>query len=153
MSSDNADQSGFEEYPEMGSSRLPDFGMAMAQRLAPKLTQPNLPGFDPHALMIKKNQIEKGEILPDTTPKVEYPADEVKALEDFCSKHGILGVNYGNRPPSVVLALLKQQVGDYSDTPLESRIPIGYQKRGTRSPFSANYPYQRPQDSRKVLNG
>ena len=152
MSSDNVDQSGFEEYPEMGNSRLPDFGQMMTQRLAPKLTQPDLPGFDPHALMVKKNKIEKGEILPDTTPVVKHNEEDVKALEDFCTKHGILGVNYGNRPPAVVLALLKQQMG-YTGVPLEERIPIGYQKRGTPNAFSANYPYQKPQDNRKVLNG
>ena len=152
MSSDNVDQSGFEAYPEMGSSRLPDFGVAMAQRLAPKLTQPNLPGFDPHAMMVKKNQVEKGEVLPDTTPVVKHNEDDVKALEDFCKEMGIVGFNCGRMNPAAALFMLKQKMG-YAGVPLEERIPMGYQKKGTPNAFSANYPYQLPQDKRKVLNG
>lgn len=146
------EQSEFESWPELGNSKLPDFGMMMAQRLASKV-QSSGGDFDPHAMMIKKHKVETGEVPVNTTTEVQYPEEEIKALEDFCTKHGILGVNYGNRPPSVILALLRKQIGDYSDTPLEGRIPIGYQKKGTINQYSVNYPYQKPSDKRIVLNG
>ena len=143
---------GFEEWPEIGSNRLPDFGQLVAQRLAPKIQQAG-GNFDPHAMMVKKNQIEKGEVVPDTTPEVKWPEDQVKALEDFCAKHGILGFNCGRTSPLAALALLKQKVGDYSETPLDKRLPIGYESRGTPNRYNSNFPYSHPEDRRVILNG
>ena len=143
---------GFEPYPEMGSSKLPDFGQLMVQRLAPKLNNPT--GFDPHAVMVKKNQIEKGEIVPDTTPEVKWPEDQVKALEDFCIKHGILGFNCGRMSPIAALAFLKQKIGGFEDISLSERVPHGYEAMGgTPSRYNANFPYSLPQDKRVILNG
>ncbi len=140
----------FEEYPELP---IPDFNALLAQRLAPKLTQPNLPGFDPHAVMVKKNKIEKGEIAPELPPEVKWPEDQVKALEDFCTKHGIMGFQCGRMSPIAALAMLKQKIGDYSETPLSERVPYGYERAGTPNRYNANFPYYRPQDKRQILAG
>jgi regulator of replication initiation timing len=67
----------FEEYPDITTSIIPDFTSILKSRAATAV-QPNLPGFDPHAMMVKKNQIEKGEIVPDPVPEVKWPEKDVK---------------------------------------------------------------------------
>lgn len=37
---------------------------------------------------------------------VEYSPDEIKALEDYCKKRGIVGVNFGNMSPHSILAMI-----------------------------------------------
>lgn len=145
----------FEEYPNIQTSHVPDFTQILTNRMA-SAVQPNLPGFDPHNMMVKKKQIEKGEIPAEptiSTPK--WPEKDVQALEDFCKQYGIIGFNTGRMPPLSALAQLKKMMGmDYTNVPLESRTPMGYQKIGTpHNNLSPNYPYQLPADKRSILSG
>jgi hypothetical protein len=144
-------QEEFEEYPDMTTSVIPDFTQILKQRVATAV-QPSLPGFDPHAMMVKKNQIEKGEIAPDPVPEVKWPEKDIKALEEFCKKYGIMGFNCGRMSPTAAMAMLRNMMG-IDERPLEDRVPYGYQKSGTPNLHSANFPYQHPTDKRVVLNG
>lgn len=123
---------GFEPYPEMKHSILPDFNQLVAQKVNPK--QQEL-GFDPHKLMVQRKQLETGEVL-DVTPVQQWPEKDVQALTDFCAKHGILGFNCGRMSPVAALAMLKNQLG-IVDGPLEQRVPPGYQ------PYNPVKPYQK----------
>jgi hypothetical protein len=42
----------------------------------------------------------------------EYNADDMHELQEYCQKHGILGVNFGNRNPKAVLQMLKARMGE-----------------------------------------
>lgn len=53
--------------------------------------------------------------------KIKWPEEEVKALADFCLKHGI-SVEHGHMSPSATLAYLKRKMG-IEDVPLEERTP------------------------------
>lgn len=53
--------------------------------------------------------------------KIKWPEEEVKALADFCVKHGII-VEYGHMSPSATLAYLKRKMG-IEDEPLKERTP------------------------------
>jgi hypothetical protein len=53
--------------------------------------------------------------------KITWPETEVRALAEFCAKHGIM-VEHGHMSPSVTLAYLKRKMG-IEDAPLEERIP------------------------------
>ena len=63
------------------------------------------------------------------TVLIEWPANEVKALEEFCLKHGVVGFSCGRMSPSAALAFLKTKLG-IVDAPLEERTPYGYSKIG-----------------------
>jgi len=141
---------GFEDWPELKHNLLPDFNQVLAKRLAP--TQQELPGFDPHALMVKKHKVETGEVPPDPTPEVKWPEKDVKALEDFCQQHGIMGYNCGRMHPIAALAMLKQQLG-YDDRPLQERVPFGYEKAGTPNKYGPSFPYAQPADKRVIISG
>lgn len=119
---------GFEPYPEMKHSLLPDFNQVAAAKLGSG-------GFDPHKLMVQRKQLETGEVL-DVTPVQKWPEKDIKALEEFCAKYGILGFNCGRMSPVAALAMLKNQLG-IVDGPLEERVPTGYQ------PYSPVKPYQK----------
>ena len=124
---------GFEEYPDIQHSAVPDFGSILAQKLHPT-SIPN--GFDPHLLMVKKKEVDSG-VVEDTTPKQTWPEKDVKTLEDFCAKHGIFGFNCGRMSPIAAMAMLKQKIG-IVDNSLEERMPFGYEKI---SQFNPNYSY------------
>ena len=141
----------FEEYPDITTSAVPDFTQILKNRMVTGV-QPNLPGFDPHAMMVKKNKIEKGEIAPDPLPEVKWPEKDIKMLEDFCQKCGIIGFSCGRMGPIAALAFLKNKMG-LDNRPLSERIPFGYEKTGTKNIYSSNYPYQHPEDKRIVLGG
>ena len=137
---------GFEEYPDMQHSLMSDFNQVMTKRLGD--VAPG--GFDPHKLMIQKKQSESGEI-EDTTPKQEWPEKDVKALEDFCAAHGILGFNCGKMSPIAAMAMLKRTMG-IVDGPIEERVPFGYEKFGAKKPvFNANYPYMSMVKKKTIL--
>lgn len=118
---------GFEEYTDMPHSLIPDFNQVVAKKFG---------GFDPHAIMVKKKEVDSGAV-EDTTPKQTWPEQDVKTLEDFCAKHGILGFNCGRMSPIAAMAMLKQKIG-IIDGPLEERMPFGYEKLGK---FNPSYPY------------
>lgn len=143
--SNQATLPGFEEYADMPHSLMPDFNQVVTQRLGTTPTS----GFDPHKLMVKKKQVEAGEVVAeDETPKQTWPEKDVKTLEDFCAKHGILGFNCGRMSPIAAMAMLKQKIG-IVDGPLEDRMPFGYEKLGK---FNPNYPYTAMVKKKTVLS-
>lgn len=64
-----------------------------------------------------------------------WPEKDIKALEDFCKKHGIVGYNCGRMNPIAALALLKQKLG-IVDSSLQERTP-----------------YSNPSNKKILLNG
>lgn len=68
----------------------------------------NVPEFDPYKILLQKkfNQTNPSEI-----PTISYNEDDIKELEEFCKKHGILGVNFKNMNPKSVLNMLKNKIG------------------------------------------
>jgi hypothetical protein len=103
--SNQATLPGFEEYADMQHSLMPDFNQLLTKKV-----EAVKGGFDPHALMVKKKEIDSGEV-EDTTPKQTWPEKDVKALEDFCAKHGILGFNCGKMSPIAALSMIKRKLG------------------------------------------
>lgn len=124
---------GFEEYPDMQTGVIPDFNQLLTNKV-----QTLKGGFDPHQMMVQKKQIQSGEVVADTlVPKQTWPEKDVKVLESFCAKHGIMGFNCGRMSPIAAMVMLKQQMG-IVDGPLEERMPFGYEKLGK---FNPNYSY------------
>jgi hypothetical protein len=68
-------------------------------------------------------------VMNESEIKIKWPEAEVKALADFCSKHGIV-VEHGHMSPSATLAYLKRKMG-IEDAPLEERTP--YSTRNLKS--------------------
>jgi hypothetical protein len=91
----------FSDYPEMPNS----LGQMISQRTIIKDGT-----FDPHQLMVKKKLTDAGDSI-DATPKQSWPDQDIKALEDFCLKYGIIGFNSGRMSPVAALAMLKQKLG------------------------------------------
>lgn len=111
----------FDEY----ENRAPDLTQIMMQRLSVN-KQPSSPnGFDPHQSMINKKKVDDG-IPIDTSNTVKWPEQDVKALEDFCLKYGVVGFNCGRMSPIAALAMLKSKMG-VMDGPLDKRVPLGYE--------------------------
>lgn len=140
------------------NSRMPDLGAVLAQRIAARnaeatgTTTP--PGVvDPYQVMLQKKREDANPSLVDTTNVVKWPEADVKKLEDYCAKAGIVGFNCGRMHPVAALAMLKQQFGDFSEVPLEERVPAGYQKMGTHSGYSSNYPYSEAMNKKQILHG
>ena len=149
--SENPVLPGFEEYPDLSVSKMPDFGQFLQQGLE-KDRSVNPGTFDPHALMVKKKGLEKGEV-EDITPKQVWPEKDVKALEDFCAKNGIMGFNCGKMSPIAAIAILKQKLG-IVDGPLETRVPAGYEMIGVNpTKFNSSYPYSEMLKQKNVLHG
>ena len=148
------------EYDRDGSefkySKAPDFSQLMTGLFQKeKSTDNHAPGtgFDPHQLMVKKHKIEIGEEGPEIPKTPQWPIEDVKALENYCQKMGIVGFST-RQNPRLALAKLKQQVGDLSDISLEDRIPCGYEKRGDLNSHNCNFPYSKsPGPKKSILNG
>ena len=102
----------FDAYPTM-----PSMEQVISQRI-PTVTKDG--SFDPHQLMVKKKLTDSGESI-DTTPKQNYLEKDIKTLEDFCLKYGIVGFNCGKMSPIAALAMLKQKFG-VIDSPVENRV-------------------------------
>ena len=136
---------GFEEYPDLKTSIIPDFNQVISKKID---TLKQNSGFDPYKIMVQKKQLNDGEI-EDNTPKKTWPEKDIKVLEDFCEKHGIVGFNCGRMSPIAALAFLKQKLG-IVDGSLEERIPYGYEKIGINS---SNYPYANVTKKKMILNG
>lgn len=138
--SNQQDLPGFEEYPDMKTSIVPDFGQLVAQRLGTIAKQEAAGGFDPHALMVKKKEVNSGDVVDDT-PVQTWPEKDVQALEDFCKQHGIMGFDCGKMSPVAAMAMLKNMLG-IVDGPLAERVPFGYEKLGAKPMiYNQNYPY------------
>ncbi len=142
---------------------LPDMGQILAQRLAQKgMANGPLPPpgtVDPYQVMLARKQAAlRGEPVkqPDLPPVQQWPEEDVKALEDYCKRMGIMGFAT-KMNPKIALMQLKQQMGDYSGVPLEDRIPEGYEKIGTPSnTYSPSYPYSaavKAPEKKQILHG
>jgi len=146
-----------EEFEDIGS-RMPDMASVLAQRIAARNSGQSdaplpAPGtFDPYEALIRKKQGETQPPDPSTIQK--WPDEDVNKLQTYCQKMGIIGFNSGKMNPIAALALLKQQLGDdFSNTPLEDRIPEGYEKIGTKSGYGPNYPYGEAMKKKQILHG
>jgi hypothetical protein len=138
------------------NSRIPDLSTALAQRIAARTGQTSNvnppPGtVDPYKLMVQRKQGETTEINMDTIKS--WPEADVKKLEDYCAKVGVVGFNCGRMHPIAALALLKQQFGEFADIPLAERLPAGYEKMGTPSGNGQNYPYSQAMAKKQILHG
>jgi hypothetical protein len=128
-----------EEFRDIG-----DIQSMLAARIASRKadvagTVPPPGTFDPYQALLKKQANTPTEV--DTSIVQQWPEEDVKKLQDFCQRNGIVGFNSGKMSPIAALAMLKQMVGDYSNVPLEERVPEGYEKAGTKSTYGPNYPY------------
>lgn len=136
---------GFEEYPDLKTSIIPDFNQVIVKKID-DIKQNNK--FDPYKMMVQKKRINDGEI-ENITPKQMWPEKDVKVLEDFCKQYGIIGFSCGHMSPIAALAMLKQKLG-IADGPLEERVPYGYEKIGENNP---NYPYTNAIKKKMILQG
>lgn len=145
-----------EEYtPQF--SEIPDMQSLLMQRIANKVSdQPTKlsgGGFDPHASMVKRNKIEKGEELPEIPEAPRWPEEDVQELQNYCQRMGIIGFST-RQNPKIALMQLKKQMGDFDGISLEERVPHGYEKKGTPNNYNANFPYNHIQKPGKnLLNG
>jgi|ERR1041385_87890 hypothetical protein len=136
-----------EEY----QSILPGFEQLFAQKIASKTSESQSKnGFDPYKMMVNKKKLDDGEVV-DTTPVQQWPEKDVKTLEDFCKKMGIMGFNCGRMHPILALRMLKDQLG-YVDGELDERVLPGYEKIGTHSSYGPNYPYSEAV-KKQILHG
>ena len=71
----------------------------------------NMGNYDPiHAMLVKrKQQHDSGEEVLE--PKLEYKNEDVKALEEFCRKMGIVGFSICRMNPKTALMMLKTKMG------------------------------------------
>lgn len=118
-------------------NNLPDIDTLLYKRIADKQMSSSIgnsasKSFDPHALMVKKNKVERGEEFPDIPEFPSWSEKDVKELQDYCQRMGIFGFST-RQNPKIALMQLKKQLGDFSQTSLENRIPGGYEKLGTNS--------------------
>ena len=133
----------------------------LAQRIAAKQTNADTidklppPGtVDPYKLMLQRKREAEAIDNVDTSKVVTWPDEDVKKLQDYCMKVGIYGFNSGKISPLLALAQLKKQFGDdYTGVPLEERVPAGYEKRGTITPYNVNFPYSEAMRKKQVLHG
>jgi hypothetical protein len=138
----------------------PDVSDVLTQRLQQRFEASKNPPagtVDPYQLIMQKKQrvvAEPSKVAIETTPIVKWPEAEIKQLQDYCTKMGIVGFNCGSMPPIVVLAMLKRQYGeDYTNIPLEDRIPEGYEKLGAHSPYGPNFTYSEAIKRKQILHG
>ena len=141
---------------------MPGIGQILQQRLAAKgMTSGPLPPpgtVDPYEVMMaRKRAALSGEPAnqPGPPPVQKWPEEDVKALEDYCAKMGIVGLAT-RMNPKIALMQLKQQMGDYSGVPLEDRIPEGFEKIGTKNTYGPNYPYSsaiKAVEKKQILHG
>ena len=122
---------------------IPEFdAMALLQaRLAGKGTGPqSTPSkgtIDPYRMMLGRKAENAAEA---TAPIQSWPAEDIKKLEEFCLKHGIVGFNCGRMSPAAALTLLKGKLG-VMDTPPKTE---GY---------GPNYPYTMAMQKKTLLHG
>ena len=140
-----------EEYPTFNT---PDFETLLANRIMSRNNQGEtaIPTntSDPYQMMLRK---KKGETEPILDFTQQWPSEDIKALEDFCKRNGIIGFRVGKLNPKTALSMLKKQVGDFSEIPLSDRLINGYEKIGTESIGNPSFPYSTPINKRNILLG
>lgn len=138
------------------NNRIPDLSTALAQRIAAKQVGNPTPfpsyKFDPYKMMVQKKKEETEEI--DQSKVVKWPDKDVKRLQDYCQRMGITGFSAGKMNPMAALRMLKDKFGeDYTDVPLEERVPEGYEKLGTNNMYNRNHPYSEAMKEKQILHG
>lgn len=121
-----------------------DIMAALHQRLAQKKTgttpaqsSTGQTAIDPYQMMVnRKNANAEGALAPVQT----WPEEDVKKLEEFCKKMGVVGFNCGNMNPLAALALLKNKLG-VVDTPTKTEN------------YGPNYPYTQAMQKKQLLHG
>lgn len=68
----------------------------------------DFPEFDPYHLLLKKRIASHSQ---NPAYNIEYNADDVAELEEFCKNHGILGFNINKMDPKSALKMLKNKMG------------------------------------------
>lgn len=111
----------------MNTNNLPSFDSFVNRKLSQ--TEKNNVSFDPCKLIQQRNNQES----PSMPEVKEWDVEDVKKLEEFCTKHGILGYNFGRMNPKLALLMLKKQMGVYTDTPMEERVPLGYESMNKKN--------------------
>jgi hypothetical protein len=135
------------------NSHIPDFSNTLINRITTRNNSDDTVSkqwVDPYRLMLQRKQGETAPIDPSVVQK--WPEEDVKALEDFCRRNGIVGMS-SRQNPKLALMQLKLQIGDYSGVPLEERCPIGYEKVGTRPNYNPNYPYSEALTKKHIIHG
>lgn len=97
-----------EDWPTVGMDNLQAM-MVMRKHNAPV---PASNGFDPYQAMLRRKQSniqdESGYI---NTPIQEYDPKDIQELEEFCTKYGVVGFNFGTMNPKAALRMLKSRMG------------------------------------------
>lgn len=84
-----------------------DFTNMLAQRIFQNQNQQSF-DFDPYQTMLNKNI----QIQNDSCENfIQYNAEDIMELENFCKQHGILGINFGTCDPKATLKMLKSKIG------------------------------------------
>ena len=142
-----------QEQLEFQFSQPPNFSEMMARRLMggkPVEAKPTN-GFDPYKVMVQKKESDDGKPI-DTSSVVKWPEQDMKVLEDFCKKYGVLGFSCGQMSPIAAVSMLKNMLG-IADGPIEQRVPPGYEKLGLKSSYNPNSPYQSAIQKKDILHG
>ena len=86
--------------------------------LAPHKASPAVSSADIQSLLRGRsfgNQKQQAEKPFEMNPSIpEYNDADMQELQDYCSKRGILGVNFNGRDPKSILRMLKARMGDRS---------------------------------------
>ena len=78
--------------------------------------RPDLSADDINALLkgrtFGNKQVENDQFPQNNIQPIEqYDSSEMKELEEFCQKRGIVGINFNGMRPSAVLRMLKAKTG------------------------------------------
>jgi len=95
---------------------MDEWNTISAGRLLRHLTDGNMsmvnsPTFDPYQMMLNKQNDNNNIKAIKSADVTNYEDDDLKALEEFCQKHNILGFNCGNMNPRAALSFLKRKMG------------------------------------------
>ena len=73
-------------------------------------------GADIQSLLRGRSFVSHQDIKPfEMNPAItDYNDADMQELQDYCSKRGILGVNFNGRDPKSILRMLKARMGDRS---------------------------------------
>lgn len=92
--------------------------MMNTSMLAPHKASPAVSSADIQSLLRGRsfgNQKQQAEKPFEMNPSIpEYNDADMNELQDYCSKRGILGVNFNGRDPKSILRMLKSRMGDRS---------------------------------------
>lgn len=102
-----------EQWPTIGMGNLQAM-MVMRQHNTPIQS---INGFDPYQTMLKRkhSNLESESGYIDHSVE-QYDPKDIKALEEFCQQHGILGFNFGKMNPKSALKMLKNKIGFVEET-------------------------------------